>query len=61
MLILAKVTLLWNYCILQTILQKCNLSKDHHRLPEDDPDGPKHVGANAMDVLIVNFNILYVQ
>jgi hypothetical protein len=21
--------------------------QDKHRLPEDDPDGPKHVGANA--------------
>jgi hypothetical protein len=29
------------------ILQKCNFSKDQHRLPEDGPDGPKHVGANA--------------
>jgi hypothetical protein len=25
----------------------CNFSKDHHKLPEDGPDGPKHVGANA--------------
>jgi hypothetical protein len=34
-------------CILLIILQKCNLSKDQHRLPEDGPDGPKHVGANV--------------
>jgi hypothetical protein len=33
--------------------------KDQRRLPEDGPDGPKHVAANA-DILIVNFNILYV-
>jgi hypothetical protein len=33
--------------ILLIILQKCNFSKDHHKLPEDGPDGPKHVGANA--------------
>jgi hypothetical protein len=43
------------------ILQKRNFSKDQHWLPEDGPDGPKHVGANAyIGVLIVNFNILYV-
>jgi hypothetical protein len=29
------------------ILQKCNFSKDQRRLPEDDADGLKHVGANA--------------
>jgi hypothetical protein len=34
-------------CILLIILQKCNFSKDQRRLPEDGPDGPKHVGANA--------------
>jgi hypothetical protein len=28
------------------ILQKCNFSKAQHKLPEDGPDGPKHVGAN---------------
>jgi hypothetical protein len=26
---------------------ECNFSKDNHRLPEDGPDGPKHVRANA--------------
>jgi hypothetical protein len=35
-------------CILLIILQKCNFSKDHHKLPEDGPDGPKHVGAKAL-------------
>jgi hypothetical protein len=25
---------------------KCNFSKDQHSLPEDGPDGPKHLGAN---------------
>jgi hypothetical protein len=34
-------------CILLIILQKCNFIKDHHRLPEDGPDGPKHVGENV--------------
>jgi hypothetical protein len=34
-------------CILLIILQKRNFSKDQHRLPEDCPDGPKHVGGNA--------------
>jgi hypothetical protein len=33
--------------ILLTILQKGNFSKDHHKLPEDGPNGPKHVGANV--------------
>jgi hypothetical protein len=33
--------------ILLIILQKCNFNKDHHKLPEDGPDGPKHVGTNA--------------
>jgi hypothetical protein len=33
--------------MLLIILQKCNFSKDQRRLPEDDPDGPKHVGANV--------------
>ena len=26
--------------------QNCNFSKAQHRLPEDGPGGPKHVGAN---------------
>jgi hypothetical protein len=30
-----------------TILQKGNFRKDHHKLPEDGPNGPKHVGANV--------------
>ena len=25
--------------------QNCNFSKVRHRLPDDGPDGPKHVGA----------------
>jgi hypothetical protein len=25
---------------------KCNFSKAQRKLPEDGPDGPKHVGAN---------------
>jgi hypothetical protein len=29
------------------ILQKYNFSKDQRWLPEDGPDGPKHVGAHA--------------
>jgi hypothetical protein len=33
--------------ILLIILQKCNFSKDHHKLPKDGPDGPKHIGVNA--------------
>ena len=28
------------------ILQKCNFSKAQRKLPEDGPDGPKHVGAS---------------
>jgi hypothetical protein len=50
-------TTAWNTCchntaklltiILLIILQKCNISKDQRRLPEDGPDGPKHVRANA--------------
>ena len=27
------------------IPQNCNFSKVRHRLPDDGPDGPKHVGA----------------
>jgi hypothetical protein len=29
------------------ILQKRNFSKDQSRFPQDGPDGPKHVEANA--------------
>jgi hypothetical protein len=28
------------------ILRKSNFSKDQRKLPEDGPEGPKHVGAN---------------
>jgi hypothetical protein len=31
--------------VLLTILQKGNFSKDHHKPPEDGPNGPKHVRA----------------
>jgi hypothetical protein len=33
-------------CVSSAFLQKGNFSKDHHKLPEDGPNGPKHVGAN---------------
>jgi hypothetical protein len=36
----------FNDVFLLIILRKCNISKDHYRLPEDGPDGTKHVGAN---------------
>jgi hypothetical protein len=29
------------------ILQKCNFSKAQRKLPEDGPDGQKHVEANT--------------
>jgi hypothetical protein len=29
------------------VLQKGNFSKDHHKLPEYGPNGPKHVGVNV--------------
>jgi hypothetical protein len=35
--------------------QNCNFSKVQHRLPDDGPDGPKHVGA-----IMRYFNILCV-
>ena len=38
----------------------CVLSKAQRKLPEDGPNGPKHIEANIKDILIVNFNILYV-
>jgi hypothetical protein len=34
--------------------------KAQHKLPEDGPIGPKHVGANIRDILTVGFNILCV-
>jgi hypothetical protein len=30
--------------------EKCNFSKAQRNLPEDGPDGPKHIGAN-IDIL----------
>jgi hypothetical protein len=30
------------------ILQKSNFNKAQRKLPEDGPDGPKHVGANIV-------------
>jgi hypothetical protein len=41
------------------IPQKYNFSQAQCKLPEDGPDGPKHVGAN-MRYFNVNFNIIYV-
>jgi hypothetical protein len=41
------------------ILQKCNFSQAHSKLPEDGPGGLKHVGA-SIKYFNVNFNILYV-
>jgi hypothetical protein len=40
-------------------LQKFNFSHAQSKLPEDGPNGPKHVGANIRH-FNVNFNILYV-
>jgi len=39
-------------------LQKHNFSQAQCKLPEDGPNGPKHVGANVR-YFNVNFNILY--
>jgi hypothetical protein len=36
-----------------------NFSQAQSKLPEDDPGGPKHVGANTNN-FNVNFNISYV-
>jgi hypothetical protein len=35
-------------CVLSAVLRaaKCNFSKAQRKLPEDGPDGPKHVGAH---------------
>jgi len=41
------------------LLKKCNFSQAQYKLPEDGPDGPKHVEANV-GYFNVNFNILYV-
>ena len=50
-------------CVLSAVRSatelRSNFSKAQRKLPEDGPDGPKHVEANR-DILIVNFNILYV-
>jgi len=64
-------TTTWNTCCHNTallitmylywlFLQKCNFSQAQCKLPEDGPNGPKHVGANIR-YFNVNFNILYVQ
>jgi len=37
------------------MIAPCNFSKVRHRLPDDGPDGPKHVGAIKRYL-----NILYV-
>jgi len=49
------ITMYFNWLI----LQKCNFSQAHCKLPEDGPGGPKHVGANIR-YFNVNFNILCV-
>ena len=54
--ITAKLITIYFYWL---ILQKCNFSQAHRKLPEDGPDGPKHIGANIR-YFNVNFNILYV-
>ena len=41
------------------LLQKCNFSQAQHKLPEDGPGGPKHVGTN-IKYFNVDFNIFYV-
>jgi hypothetical protein len=54
---LSTHTTAWNTCCDNTaalitmyfywlILQKCNFSKAQRKLPEDGPEGLKHVGAN---------------
>jgi len=59
---------IWNTCCHNTaklitmyfywlILQNCDFSQALGKLPEDGPDGPKHVGANV-GYFNVNFNIL---
>ena len=39
-------------------LQKCNFNQAQCKLPEDGPNGAKHLGAN-IKYFNVNFNILY--
>jgi hypothetical protein len=39
----AKLITMYFYWL---IPQKCNFSKAQRKLPEDGPDGPKHVGSN---------------
>jgi hypothetical protein len=36
----------YNNVFLLLILQKCNFGKAQRKLPEDGPEGPKHVAAN---------------
>jgi hypothetical protein len=50
---------IYNAVFYWLILQKRNFSQAQRKLPEDGPDGPKHVGAN-MRYFKLNFNILYV-
>jgi len=44
------------YCL---FLQKCNFSQAQCKLPEDGPNGPKHVRVNTR-YFNVSFKILYV-
>ena len=34
-------------CLLSAVFLLINFSKAQRKLPEDGPDGPKHVGANV--------------
>ena len=36
------------WCVLSAVQCVTEFSKARHRLPEDGPDGPKHVGANMI-------------
>jgi len=49
----------YNDVFLLLFLQKCNFSQAQCKLPEDGPNGPKHVGVNIR-YFNVNFNISYV-
>jgi hypothetical protein len=40
-----------------TLLHLQNFGKVQQQLPDDGPDGPKHVG-EAQDILTVCFNVL---
>jgi hypothetical protein len=44
--ILPQHSNIFNDGFLPIILQDCNFSKVQHKLPDDGPDGPKHVGAH---------------